>query len=169
MNYMVSCELDIQRAKVLVQLMQSNKIDSKIAELIDELYDNKIFGNTPDIASMPESGFGTLKSDRSLKKQRNKQLDSKTTVERVVEAKRLASKSSRNVEKAVLDELANAGYGDIVVRIARDIEAGNDRMIRIKNYGACCSCDPKYYNIKIKDLINLSLRYPSTYKSSLIS
>ena len=181
MNYMVSCDTDTQRQRCLMQLLRDKKIENTVADLVDELYNNRLFGGNFDINSLKSNKFGTFgivnassqikKSKNNQTKQHNKKISINTNskeslVNILVDAKIEAISNNRSIINSIAYSLDSVGLGVIAFVLLDD--AKNYRKIHIKNYEAACSCDPRYYDISIKDLLELSIKYTDTYKLNLL-
>lgn len=181
MNYMISCVSDNQRQKCLIQLMKADKIDNTVAELIDELYDNKLLGGGFNIDSLKSDKFGTFgvigatnkqiknnhKESDSVKNLANK-LSREDIVNELANIKLKSSKGYKDKYESIIEVLCEAGFSDIILMMVMDATSDSPRFIHIKNYEACCSCDPRYFNVSIKELIGLDMSFPKSYKNSII-
>ena len=164
-----------------MQLLRDKKIENTVADLVDELYNNRLLGGNFDINSLKSNKFGTFgivnassqikKSKNNQTKEHNKKISINTNskeslVNILVDAKIEAISNNRYIINSIAYSLDSVGLGVIAFVLLDD--AKNDRKIHIKNYEAAYSCDLRYYDISIKDLLELSFKYPDTYKLNLL-
>lgn len=218
MNYMISCDVDVQRQRCILQLIQQGKIDNTVAEFVDELYDGRLLGGDFDIEKLKSNKFGTFgvintaskkskgvvtsrnrskvndlkddnvgrntdnsdqrqKQDQSCESNQkaktsgivdNTQLSREDMIEKLINAKVQAFKTSENPCIPIIDALCEMGLSATALILLDDVKAPSDRKIRIRNYDAACQCDPTYYEVSITQMVGLDLRYPKTYKSNML-
>ena len=59
-----------------MQLLRDKKIENTVADLVDELYNNRLFGGNFDINSLKSNKFGTfgiVNASSQIKKSKNNQ------------------------------------------------------------------------------------------------
>lgn len=170
MNYMISCDVDNQRARCLLKLMQAGKVDNTLADLIDEMYDGKLLGKNFNLESIKSNKFGTFgligNNNKKTNYKKPVNIDKGIAIDIVLQSKLAAVKSSKDVLSEIANTLDSIGLGEIAFILLRD--AKENREIHIANCECACSCDPRYYNVSIRDLLGLNIKYPNVYKQSLI-
>lgn len=186
MNYMVSCSIDTQRGRCLIQLLKSDRIDNTTAELVDEIYDNRLLGGDFSIDDVKSSKFGTFGvigkynkvnqdsaqrrvSNKKPAKAPSKSRKPEDMVSTLIVCRNNAVKNGKSVPLEVLNEISSDGFNyDVIDVLLNDVNSSTPRYIRFKNYEAACSCDPRYHLVDIREIVGLSMKYPSAYKTSLL-
>ena len=69
----------------------------------------------------------------------------------------------------VLDAIQSCGYNNIHDLLQQTIQSLKDSpSIKVKNYEAQCQCDPSYYILDLREILQLNLSYPDIYGKQLI-